>query len=202
MGCENCKVCRNSEETGEMIYPQKPDLNPKTKILIPDVTEEENESLSSNFLSVSQDRNETLFDYFNEIRFCPENFEKDAKNHGLSDIIENAKIKNDKPTVLIKNPYFNLFLESYTTQNKLNTNDNEIRKEIENEEKFNEFNKDLYIIEASNQNPTDAVWKLLEENKCKNGGKILIDKIDYLVVSNVPNIGTQKFKAYFLFLKK
>ena len=51
MGCENCKVCRNSEETCEMIYPQKSDLNPKTKILIPDETEQDNESLSSNFLS-------------------------------------------------------------------------------------------------------------------------------------------------------
>ena len=164
--------------------------------------QEENDSLSSNFLSVSQDRSESLFDYFNEIRFSPENFEREAEDHGVSDLIQKAKNKNDKPTNLIKNPYFNLMLETYITQKRLNTNDDELNKELENDKQISEYEKDLYIIEASNNNPTEAVWNLLEENKHKNGFEILSDTIDYLVISNIPVLGTQNFRAYFLFLKK
>ena len=163
---------------------------------------EENESLSSNFLSTTQNRNETLFDYFNDVRLFPENYVNEAENHGVLDIIQNAKNKKEKPSYLIKNPFYNIVLGDILTKNHNNINDDELKNEIENEKQISSFDKDIYIIEANVDNPNEAIWNLLEENKNKNGGEILSEKIDYLIVSNIPIIGTQNFKACFLFLKK
>lgn len=171
---------------------------------IPEKNESENESISSNFLSVNQDRNETLFDYFNEIRLNPQTFEKEAESHGLLEFIQNIKESTEAVKALIKNPYYNLALESYIMPNKSKGNiddESELIKEIENDTKLMDFDKELYIVEANSENATEAVWNLLEENKHRNKTHLLTDKIDILVVASMPIRGTQNFKAYFLFLK-
>lgn len=231
MGCNGCKCVKKQESGSEVQFPAlldskktdnisglaladepeilktSPITNQNTEF-VPTPKEieiqNETESISSNCLSVNQERSDNLFDYFNEIKLSPQSFEKEAEAHGLLDIIQDAGENIDSQKVLIKNPFFNLALYSIITKKKQGINDDEAEliKEIENDNQLNEYYKELYIVEANLSNENEAVWNLLEENKHRNKSHLLTDKIDILVVSNLPIRGTQNFKAYFLFLKK
>lgn len=169
---------------------------------IPERNESENESMSSNFLSVNQERNDSLFDYFNNIRLNPLKYDKEAESHGLLELVQNAKLTNDSTKAIIKNPFFNIALDEYINKSKGNIDDeSEIMKDIDNDNQLNNYEKELYIVEANSDNASEAVWNLLEENKHRNKSNLLTDKIDILVIASSPIRGTQNFKAYFLFLK-
>ena len=59
----------------------------------PEMHQEKWFSNDSSIMSKIQELYESIFDYFNEIRTEPQNFEKISERHGVSDIIQ--KVIND-----------------------------------------------------------------------------------------------------------
>ena len=70
------------------------------------------------------------------------------------------------------------------------------------ESRIRNYNKQLYIVETSGDEPIEAVWILLKENKKIALKEFFGNKIDYLIVSSQLNKTRNKIIAYFLILKK
>ena len=195
----------NDPEMVKILNTDYQNANLPTKITSRGQEQDDSESINSNCISLNQERSDTLFDYFNEVKLYPQTFEKEAEAHGLLDIIQKAQENTDPKKALIKNPFFNLALDSLIAPNKIKgiiDDESEIINKLEHDSRLNDYNKELYIVEANKDNVTEAVWNLLEENKHRNKSHLLCDKIDILVIANIPIRGTHNFKAYFLFLKK
>lgn len=159
-------------------------------------------SNDSSKMSIIQELYETIFDYFNEIRIKPQNYEKIAEKHGVSDIIQ--KVINDSIPCnnLIINSFYNLLLSSYINNITNDGEDNsKIIEEIEKEEKLKNFNKKLFDIDGDINEPNEVVWKLIENNKDTAYINFFSNTIECLVIS-CQMTDNQKFKCYFLFLSK
>ena len=144
---------------------------------------------------------ETIFEYFNEIRTEPTNYVKEAKEHGVDDIIQ--EVINNPCSKLIINSFYNLALSSYINSNTSDGEDNKILlEEIDKEEKLNNFNKSLFIIDGDKNNAREVVWTLIENNKNIAYETFFSNKIDFLVISCKKAHEKNKFKCYFLFLSK
>ena len=159
-------------------------------------------TLETEFISKNQERNEYIFDFFNQIRLTPENYLNDSKRYNLYDLFQTVidnKYQGNK-VHLIKNPFLNIFLEE--TVNVSNGNKNEILNKLAEESRIRNYNKQLYIVETSGDEPIEAVWILLKENKKIALKEFFGNKIDYLIVSSQLNKTRNKIIAYFLILKK
>lgn len=219
MGCScNCDG-KNNDKINEIIYDIN-DIQPKIITLNEEelITEkdlrlranrlfidkkEKNTDSNSSILVSNQERNDILFDIFNEIRTNPIIYEMEAKSYGVLDIIQKYEKLCDCQNSLIKNVYYNLLLEAYTTSNFEGCKTNEeLIKIIEQEKQIKNFDKKLYITQSSIDKPEGAVWKLLAENKETAIEEILLCKIDYLIISTTHVNETKNFNAYFLFLKR
>ena len=159
-------------------------------------------SYDSSVISKIQELSENIFDYFNEIRTKPDNFEKISEDHEVSDIIRKVINASNPCTNLIINNFYNLLLSSYINDY---TNDgeenNKLLEQIEKEEKLKNFDKKLYSVEGDINNPNEVVWKLIKNNKDIAFDTFFSNNIECLVIS-CQMINNQKFNSYFLFLSK
>ena len=154
-------------------------------------------------ISLVQRRNDEIFDFFNDLRNNPQNYIEEAENYDLKDIISLAKERrcsDNLNTNLIKNPFFNLFLDSEIKKTPYSKED--ILINIENNEQLKNYKKYFYVEESSIENPNESVWNLLKNNKDKALDEILFKKIDYFIVSCFFEPEKKIVKTYFLFLKK
>ena len=151
--------------------------------------------------STIQELYESIFEYFNDIRTDPEQYEKVAEDHGVLDIIQ--KVINNPCNNLIINSFYNLLLSSYINENTADGEDNKnILEEIDKEEKIKNFNKSLFVIDGDINNSNEVIWKLIENNKDNAYETFFSNKIDCLVISCKKTHEKNKFKCYFLFLSK
>ena len=159
-------------------------------------------SNDSSIMSKIQELYESIFDYFNEIRTEPQNYEKIAEKHGVSDII--LKVINDSNSChnLIINSFYNLLLSSYINNITYDGEDNnKILEEMEKEEKLKNFNKKMFVEDGDVNDPNEVVWKLIENNKDIAYESFFSNEIECLAIS-CKMLEKQKFKCYFLFLSK
>ena len=161
-----------------------------------------NSDVSSNNSQI-QELSESILDYLNEIRTEPDNFEKEAEQHGVGDIIQKAINDSNSCSNLIVNMFFNLLLSSYINNNTIDGEDNKILlEEINKEEKLKDYNKSLFVVEGDTSNPNEVVWKLIEDNKDIALETFFSSKIESLALCCQKSHNKNKFKAYFLLLSK
>ncbi len=100
--------------------------------------------------------------------------------------------------MLIQNPFFNLYLDSYIQ--KYPNDKDSILFDLENNEQLKDYEKSLFGVKTNSKNNKDFVWLLLKENKNIALDEILYKNYDFFLIS------TESFSeetiAYFLFLKK
>ena len=100
--------------------------------------------------------------------------------------------------MLIQNPFFNLYLDSYIQ--KYPNDKDSILFDLENNEQLKDYEKSLFCVKTNSKNNKDFVWLLLKENKNIALDEILYKNYDFFLIS------TESFSeetiAYFLFLKK
>ena len=217
MGCKNT-CCNGGEQNNEMVDGNLPeqDLNNENKEFQKDIKlkskKKEFES-NNNYNTLKQEtvssecftdqkRNEEIFDFFNNLRNNPQNYKNEAEKYNLNDIISSAieRRSSDNFNTLIKNPFLNLFLDTYIKQTPYSKEN--ILENIENNEQLKIYKKDLYVTESSNDNIQECVWNLLKENKDKALDEILYRHIDYFIVSTFCIPDSKITRAYFLYLKK
>ena len=156
----------------------------------------------SDCISSDQQRNEEIFDFFNDLRNNPQNYLSEAEKYNLADIISSARdrIISENVNNLIENPFFDLFLDAFVEKTPFSKED--ILNNIDNNEQLKVYKKNLYCIETPFERPNESVWNLLTENKDKALDDILYKKIDYFIVSSMYIPDKKILMVYFLFLKK
>lgn len=159
-------------------------------------------SYDSSLVSRIQNQIESIFDYFNELRTEPENYEKDAEEYGFSDLIQKIKNSHIPCNNLIINSFYNLLLSSYINNYSEDKNDNNLIRAIENEEKLKNYNKNLYLVIADINKPNEVVWKLIEKNKDIAYETFFKNNFEYLIISCHQIPDNENFKCYFLLLSK
>ena len=161
-----------------------------------------NININTDFLTSNQDRNDEIYNYFNDLRNSPKNFLEEAKKYDLTDFITSAETKKNSENIntLIRNPFFNLFLDSYVQ--KYLYSKEEIMKSLEQNEALKIYQKNLYSSEGSVNNPNECIWNLIKENKDIALNEILYQNIDYFIISTISISNNKKILAYFLLLKK
>lgn len=157
---------------------------------------------NSVLLTQNLERNEIVFDFFNEIRTDPKKYETEAKSHEVFDIFEKYYEKFNNPNSLIKNPFYNLLLESSISNNLNKFGIDGLKQAIEKEEQIKDYKKELFVEDAPISEPEESVWNLLSNNKDNAINDFFISKIDYLIISSSPIKNSQKIKVFFLFLRK
>ena len=157
------------------------------------------ESLDTDFISSDQQKSEEIFEIFNNIRNNPQNYIMDSKNYNLYQIISSAAEKSKFIKNLIKNPFFDLFFDKCVKASPKSRKN--ILNNIEKEKLFNDYEKNIYIVEGNKEKTEECVWNLLKI--CANNGIEILEKdIDYLVISTMTLKEQNKFLCYFLFLSK
>ena len=196
MGCTSCfKI--NKETNIEMKNEKEKESSINN---IEQVNNNVKETLDSEYLNLIQERNNDIFDFFIDLRSNPNDYIEESKNYDLNDIISEAynnKLYENK-LLLIQNVFFNLFLD--TCIKKFPDSKDNILIELEKYEQLKDYEKNLYIVKASFENPKDFVWYLLKENKENALNEILYKNHDVLVVSS--DTIFDEIIVYFLFLKK
>ena len=210
-----CKCCNGHEQTSEMIDGNLPeenlngqnnenedafqnnDLENKDNFYNFIQNTEESECITSD-----QKRNEEIFDYFNDLRKNPQNYLDEAEKYNLKDMILSVRdrLYSENINNLIKNPFFNLYLDCCVKKTPYSKED--ILNNLENHGQLKIYKKSLYFVEAPIERPYESVWNLLTENKDKALDEILFKKIDYFIVSTIFIPDKKIIIAYFLFLKK
>ena len=72
---------------------------------------------------------------------------------------------------------------------------------LKKEKLFNDYEKNIYIVEGNKEKTEECVWNLIKI--CANNGIEILEKdIDYLVISTMTLKEQNKFLCYFLFLSK
>ena len=217
MGCK-FSCCNGVEPTTEMVDGNLPesdlnncnnnyDENNKLKLIKKDFLSDNNynnypQNTVESECFIDQKRNEEIFDFFNDLRNNPQNYKSKAEKYNLSDFLSSAikyKISNNI-NILIKNPFLNLFLDTYIIKTPYYKED--ILNNIENNEHLKVYKKNLYITKSSMDNIEESVWNLLKENEDKALDEILYKNIDYFIVSTFCVSDKKIIMAYFLFLKK
>lgn len=149
-----------------------------------------------------QNRNDEIYDFFNDLRANPQNYLNQAQKYDLYDIISAAveRVNNYNINNLIKTSLISLRFDEFVKQTPFSKD--KIMNNIENDLLIQKYIKKLYIVESSSDNPIESVWNLIKENK-----KIALDEIlyinpDYFVISTFYLKHKNKIRTYFLFLKK
>ena len=194
MGCTSCfKI--NKETNIEMKNEKESSINN-----IEQVNNNIKETVDSEYLNLIQERNNDIFNFFIDLRSNPNDYIEESKNYDLDDIISEAynnKLYENK-RLLIQNVFFNLFLD--TCIKKFPDSKDNILFELEKYEQLKDYEKNIYIVKASFENPKDFVWYLLKENKENALNEILYKNHAVLVVSS--DTISDEIIVYFLFLKK
>lgn len=159
-------------------------------------------SYDSSEMSQIQNLCESIFDYFNEIRTKPDNFEKIEEENEILEILQKVINGSNPCNTLINNNFYNLLLTSYINDYTNDGEDNnKLLEEIEKEEKLKNYTKKIFVEDGDINNPNGVVWKLIEKNKNIALETFFSNSIDCLVIS-CQKINKQKFKCFFLFLSK
>ena len=207
-----CSACMKKENQIEMVNGSLPEesINKETFNLADEELEKtlnndnylRKESVDTENLAADQERGDEIFDFFNELRQSPHNFLEEAKIYDLTDIITSAEdyTSSKKINVLIKNPFFNLFLDMYVKKTPYSKED--ILNGLENNNQLKNYTKFLYYSESPIDKPNECVWNLLKNNKEIALKEILYKKSDYFIVSTISLYESKKIITYFLFLKK
>ena len=193
MGCTGC-VKTNKDKEIEMRNEKESNINNIEKM------NNAKETLDSEYLNLIQERNNDIFEFFLDLRSNPNNYIEEAKNYDLDDIITEAynnKLYENK-RMLIQNISYSLFLDAIIK--KFPDSKDSILFELENYTQLKDYEKNLYIVKSSFDDPKDYVWHLLKENKENALNEILYKNHDFLVVSN--DSISDEIIVYFLFLKK
>ena len=166
-------------------------LNKKLIILNKNTTDRD-------LLSISQQKADSILEYFNQIKVNPENFKEESKEHDVEDLM-NKYIGSKNRILFIKNRFYNSLLESYVKRTP--NSDLEIQKGINNESNINKYDKQFYFVKSTVQDPNESVWILLKEHKKVALNKILLTNISYLSLCVYPIENTPNIKVYFLFIQ-
>jgi hypothetical protein len=154
------------------------------------------------FFSQLQEHTESIFEYFDNLRTNPEDYEKDAEEHQLSELLQKVQNSENACKTIILNSFLNLLFNSYVASYSGDDNNDGLIKALEKEEKLKDYNQKLFYVEADISKPNEVIWKLIEENKDIAYETFFLNDIEYLLVSCVQIPGSENFRSYFLFLKK
>ena len=195
MGCASCvnikKDKDNEMNNGNMSNKNMNDIKKKYS---------SQETLDSEYLNKNQIRNNDIFDFFIDLRANPGKYIEESKKYELDDIIISANDKKlyQNKRMIILNSFFNLFLDS--SVHKFPDSKESILSDLENVAQLKDYEKSLFCVKSSFENPKDFVWCLLKENKEIALDEILYKNYDFFIVSS--NSFSNEIIVYFLFLKK
>ena len=156
-------------------------------------------SIQSEGITKDQERNDKIFDFFNDLRNYPQKYIEESRKYGLSNIISSSLNRSVSDfNNLIKNNYFNLFFDTIVRKTPYSKKD--ILENIEKYEKIKHYNKYLYSSKANIENVNECVWNLLKDNKKIALDEILYKKCDYLIISSFIHSDNKTIIIYFLFI--
>ena len=194
MGCSACSNFEH-EQQSEMINENSSQI----KNNIENINSLE-EKMNTEYINLKQKRENEIFDFFIDIRQNPKKYIEESAEYEINDILitaYNNKLFENK-IMLIQNPFFNLYLDSYIQ--KYPNDKDSILLDLENNEQLKDYEKSLFCVKTNSKNNKDFVWLLLKENKNIALDEILYKNYDFFLIS------TESFSeetiAYFLFLKK
>ena len=157
---------------------------------------------NSSIVSMIQDLCDSIFDYLNEIRTNPEDFEEIAEKYNVGDIIKKIINSPKKCKNIIPNSTFNSLLSSYVNDNIDDENYEKLLKALDNEEKIYKYNKDLLVFEGVINNQKEAVWNLIEDNKKTAYEMFFTNDIEFFIIYCQIKDNFRNFKCYLLVLSK
>ena len=194
MGCSACSNFEH-EQQSEMINENSSQIENN----IENINSLE-EKMNTEYINLKQKRENEIFDFFIDIRQNPKKYIEESVEYEINDILitaYNNKLFENK-IMLIQNPFFNLYLDSYIQ--KYPNDKDSILFDLENNEQLKDYEKSLFYVKTNSKNNKDFVWLLLKENKTIALDEILYKNYDFFLIS------TESFSeetiAYFLFLKK
>ena len=194
MGCSACSNFEH-EQQSEMINENSSQIENN----IENINSLE-EKMNTEYINLKQKRENEIFDFFINIRQNPKKYIEESAEYEINDILitaYNNKLFENK-IMLIQNPFFNLYLDSYIQ--KYPNDKDSILFDLENNEQLKDYEKSLFGVKTNSKNNKDFVWLLLKENKNIALDEILYKNYDFFLIS------TESFSeetiAYFLFLKK
>ena len=194
MGCSACSNFEH-EQQSEMINENSSQIENN----IENINSLE-EKMNTEYINLKQKRENEIFDFFIDIRQNPKKYIEESVEYEINDILitaYNNKLFENK-IMLIQNPFFNLYLDSYIQ--KYPNDKDSILFDLENNEQLKDYEKSLFGVKTISKNNKDFVWLLLKENKNIALDEILYKNYDFFLIS------TESFSeetiAYFLFLKK
>ena len=194
MGCSACSNFEH-EQQSEMINENSSQIENN----IENINSLE-EKMNTEYINLKQKRENEIFDFFIDIRQNPKKYIEESAEYEINDILitaYNNKLFENK-IMLIQNPFFNLYLDSYIQ--KYPNDKDSILLDLENNEQLKDYEKSLFCVKTNSKNNKDFVWLLLKENKNIALDEILYKNYDFFLIS------TESFSeetiAYFLFLKK
>ena len=159
-------------------------------------------SYDSSLLSKLQEQTESIFEYFEELRTNPEDYEKDAEEHQLSELLQRVQNSENPCKTIILNSFLNLLFNSYVANYSGDDNNDNLIQALENEEKLKDYDQKLFSVEADINKPNEVIWKLMEDNKDIAYETFFFNDIEYLLVSCIQIPESKNYRSYFLFLKK
>ena len=199
MGCQ-CNCLNKKQNEDKQIVVGNPDIikpNP-----IGSISPRESISSSSSTILELLDYTESIFDYFVELRTNPEDYEKDAEEHQLSELLQKVQNSENACRTIILNSFLNLLFNSYVATYNGDDNNDKLIKALEKEEKLKDYNQKLFSVEADISKPNEVIWKLIEDNKDIAYETFFFNDIEYLLVSCVQIPESKNYRSYFLFLEK
>ena len=200
MGCQcNCLNKKLNEEKQMITIPNQKIGNPNP---IGSISPRESFSSSSSTILELLDYTESIFDYFVELRTNPEDYEKDAEEHQLSELLQKVQNSENACRTIILNSFLNLLFNSYISTYSRDDNNDKLIKALENEEKLKDYNQKLFSVEADISKPNEVIWKLIEDNKDIAYETFFSNDIEYRLVSCVQIPESKNYRNYFLFLEK
>ena len=159
-------------------------------------------SYDSSLLSKLQEQTDSIFEFFDELRTKPEDYEKDAEEHQLSELFQKVQNSENACKTLIINSFLNLLFNSYVNTYSGDDNNDNLIQALENDEKLKDYNQKLFSVEADINKPNEVIWKLIEDNKDIAYETFFFNDIEYLLVSCVQIPESENYRSYFLFLTK
>ena len=201
MGCK-CSCIKTGDYESEVNDGVLPDsvLNDLEKHNNINYKNNQQTSIQSEGITKDQERNDKIFDFFNDLRNYPQKYIEESRKYGLSNIISSSLNRSVSDfNNLIKNNYFNLFFDTIVRKTPYSKKD--ILENIEKYEKIKHYNKYLYSSKANIENVNECVWNLLKDNKKIALDEILYKKCDYLIISSFIHSDNKTIITYFLFIQ-
>ena len=158
---------------------------------------------NTSVLSMIQDLCDSIFEYLNEIRAYPEDFEEEAQKYDLVDIIQKVKNSPIRCKNIIVSQTFNSLLTSFVNEYvDEDENYEKLLEALDNEEKIKNYNKNLLVFDGEINNQKDAVWNLIEDNRNTAYEIFFSNDVEFFVISCQIIDDFKNFKCFLLVLLK